>query len=189
MASLNEDSLIWYVVHTHPKQEERAGDNLVSFGIETLAPKLKVKKYNEFTGKPSQIVKPFFPGYIFARFKFSELYHKIKFTRGVHSLVCFCNKPIPVEDEIIEVVRQRIGSDGFMKEFEQLQPGDEVVINDGRFRDFYGVFERELPDADRVRILLNTVSFQAHIVVDRPSVNKVSAEKRSSAQSNLAYSF
>jgi hypothetical protein len=31
-----------------------------------------------------------------------------------------------------------------------------------------------MPDSDRVRILLNTLNFQAHIVVDRALVNKVS---------------
>jgi hypothetical protein len=35
-----------------------------------------------------------------------------------------------------------------------------------------------MPDSDRVRILLNTLNFQAHIVVDRALVNKVSPEKR-----------
>jgi len=103
--------------------------------------------------------------------------------------VCFNNEPIPVDDEIIDLVRSRIGGDGFMKEFEELRAGDEVVINDGRFQDFYGVFEREMPDSDRVRILLNTVNFQAHIVVDRALVNKVSLEKRSPAQPHPAYSF
>jgi hypothetical protein len=35
---------------------------------------------------------------------------------------------------------------------------------------------------------LHTVTFQAHIVVDRALVNKVSAEKRSPAHSRFAYS-
>jgi hypothetical protein len=45
-----------------------------------------------------------------------------------------------------------------------------------------------MEDGDRVRILLNTVTFQAHVVVDRAAVNKVPLEKRP-AQSHLAYSF
>ena len=180
----NMSSLSWYVVHTHPKQEERTGDNLMAWGVETLTPKLRVKKYNEFTGRPSLLIKPFFPGYIFSRFNFDELYHKLRFTRGVHSVVCFNNKPVAVDDEIIELVRSRMGDDGFMKDFEQLQAGDEVVIKDGRFQDFCGVFERDMEDGDRVRILLNTVTFQAHVVVDRAAVNKVSP-----AQSHLAYGF
>jgi len=176
MSSFNSDSLTWYVVHTHPKQEDRTSDNLLAWGIQILTPKLRVKKYNQFSGKVTQLAKPLFPGYIFSRFRFNELYHKIRFTRGVHSLVSFNNEPVPVDDEIIDVVRSKIGGDGFVKEFEPLQAGDQVVINDGRFHNFCGVFEREIPDSDRVRILLNTVNFQAHVVVDRMLVKKVSPE-------------
>jgi transcriptional antiterminator RfaH len=181
MSGATGDTLSWYVVHTHPKQEERTNANLQTWGLETLAPKLRVNKFNEFTGKLSQLVRPLFPSYIFSRFKYNEVYHRVRYTRGVHSLVSFNNKPVPVDDEIIELMRSQIGGDGFVKTLEELKAGDEVVINNGRFQDFCGVFERDIPDSDRVRILLNTVSFQAHIVVDRAFVAKVSAEKQSQA--------
>lgn len=172
MSTAIADNLHWYVVHTHPKQEDRANSNLVGF-LETLAPKLRVNKYNEFTGQVSRIAKPLFPGYIFSRFRFNELYHKIRFTRGVHSLICFNNEPTPVDDDIIDMIRARIGDDGFVKTADELKVGDEVRINDGRFENFCGVFERELPDMDRVSILLNTIRYQAHVVVDRHLVSKI----------------
>ena len=65
-----------------------------------------------------------------------------------------------------------------MKTAEELKPGDAVVIKDGRFKNLCGVFERGMPDADRVRILLNAVSFQAHVVVNRALVSKVSPDER-----------
>ena len=173
MASLNGDTLSWYVVHTHPKQEERTNTNLKAFGIETLTPKLRVNKYNEFTGKVTHLQKPMFPSYIFSRFKYNDVFHKVKYTRGVRNLVSFNNQPALLDDEIVELVRSQIGNDGFVKTFDELAIGDEVVIKDGRFKDFRGVFESAMPDADRVRILLNTVSFQAHVLVDRILVNKV----------------
>lgn len=180
MSSKIGDSLCWYVVHTHLKQEERTSGNLRTLQqLETLAPKLRVDRYNQFTGQLGQAVKPLFPGYIFARFIYNKVYHRIRFTRGVHSLVMFNNTPTPVDDEIIELIRSRVGSDGFVKTTEELKPGDAVVIKDGRFKNICGVFERGMPDADRVRILLNTVSFQAHVVVNRALVTKVSQDERS----------
>jgi transcriptional antiterminator RfaH len=187
MSTANGDSFSWYVVHTRPKQEDRTSTNLQTLGIETLNPKLRVNKFNEFSGKLTQIVKPLFPGYIFSRFRYNQNYHQVRYTRGVHSLVRFNDQPVPVADEIIELVRMQIGGDGFVKTFDELKPGDEVVINNGRFQNFYGVFERGMPDSDRVRILLNTVGFQAHIVVDRTAVKKVS-DKRVATQHNFAYS-
>jgi transcriptional antiterminator RfaH len=183
MATVNQ-SINWYVVRTHPKQEDRTSRNLKSLGIDTLSPKLRTSKRNEYTGKLTPVIKPLFPGYIFVRFGFDELYHKVRFTRGVHSLVCFDNRPTPVDDEIVQLISSRIGADGFVTALEELKAGDEVVINDGRFHNLRGVFERELEDAERVRILLRTVTFQAHVVVDRASINKVPPEKRSSRRAD-----
>ena len=185
MSAAIEDTLSWYVIHTHPKQEERTNSNLQAFGLETLSPKLLVNKYNQFTGQRTRVVKPLFPGYIFSRFGFEQWYHRIRFTRGVHSLICFNNSPTPLDDEIVNLVRSRIGSDGFVKTGEDFKLGDQVVINDGRFQNLCGIFERELPDADRVRILLSTIGFQAHVVVDRNLVSKASAEERSAAHSSI----
>jgi transcriptional antiterminator RfaH len=184
MSSNTADTLNWYVVHTHPKQEERTTSNLRTWGIETLTPKLRVNRYNEFNGHLTRVAKPLFPSYIFSRFKYNDSYHRVKFTRGVHSLVGFNHGPTPLDEEIVELIRSRIGKDGFVQTLEEeLQAGDEVVINEGRFQNFCGVFEREMPDADRVRILLNTVNFQAHVVVDRAVVNKVSQEQRGESNS------
>ena len=188
MATGIENTLSWYVVHTHPKQEERTNSNLQAWGLETLNPKLRVKKYNEFTGHVTRIAKPLFPGYIFTRFKFYDMYHRIRFARGVHSLICFNNKPTPLDEEVVQLIRSRIGSDGFVKTAQDLKAGDEVIINEGRFQNLCGVFERELPDADRVSILLSTIGFQAHVVVDKSLVSKVSAEQRSSS-SHSVYVF
>lgn len=173
MSSTPENILSWYVVHTHPKQEERTAINLQSWGMETLSPKLQVSRCNEFSGRVTRLVKPMFPSYIFARFKFAESLHRVRFTRGVTNVVTFNDKPTPVEDEIVNLIRARIGADGFVKTSEDLKAGDEVVINHGRFHNFCGVFEREMQDTDRVRILLNTVSFQAHVVVDKVLVTRV----------------
>lgn len=162
---------------SHSQKAEKISPANVA-ATRTLAPRLLVDKYNQFTGQLTQVVKPLFPGYIFARFKFNKFYHRIRFTRGVHSLVMFNNTPAPVDDEIIELIRSRVGSDGFVKTTEDLKPGDVVVIKDGRFKNLCGVFERGMPDADRVRILLNTVSFQAHVVVNRAVVTKVSHDER-----------
>lgn len=187
MTNANADGLSWYVVHTHPKQEDRAGGNLELSGIEILNPKLGVNKTNQYTGKLAHVTKSMFPGYIFARFTYEEQYHHVRYTRGVHSLVSFGDKPTPVEDEIVELLRSRIGSDGFVNMHEELKTGDQVIIKQGNFEHFSGVFERELEDSDRVRVLLNTVSFQAHLVVDRSQVNRVLLGKAATAQAGIAH--
>ena len=47
-----EDISRWYVVHTKSRQEERANSNLRAWGVETLNPKVKTRRYNQFIGTP-----------------------------------------------------------------------------------------------------------------------------------------
>jgi len=163
----------WYVVHTHPRQEDRAESNLRVLGVQTFTPKIKEKRYNNYTGEPAYLIKPLFPRYIFARFKIDTLYHKIRFVRGVRNLVSFDNYPIPVEEEIIAVIRSRIKVDGFVKMDEDLKLGDKVIIQSGPFKDFAGIFEQRIKDTDRITILLSAVSYQAHLVIKKELVKSL----------------
>jgi transcriptional antiterminator RfaH len=163
----------WYVVHTHRMQEERVNNNLDTLGIETLVPRYIKRRYNNYTGEITHVIKPFFPNYVFAQFDVSELFHKVRLTRGVHSIVCYGATPALVDDCIITTIRSRIGEDGYVKIGENLKPGDEVIIEDGLLKDFRGIFERETSDVDRVMILLQTVSYQAHLVIEREVLKKV----------------
>ena len=160
----------WYAVHTHPRQEDRADQNMKAWDIDTFSPKLRERRQNPFTGEPFFVVKPLFTGYIFARFELASLYHKVRFTRGIHSLVCSGGSPVPVDEEIINIIRSRISKDGLVRIGDELQPGDLVVIKDGPLKDFTGVFEREMKDSERIMILLNTVNSQFHALLEKDAV-------------------
>lgn len=173
------DELCWYVVQTQPKQEDRADKNLNTCGLATLSPKIKKARYNQFTGKPTYVTGPLFPGYIFARFSINDSYHKVRFTRGVWSVVSLNGFPAPVDDSVIDMIQARIGPDGYVAtgaarlNREEFSPGDEVIIRDGLLKEFSGVFERTMPDGDRVRILLQTLNYQIHAEVSLDQVIKV----------------
>lgn len=166
------ESRQWYVLHTHLKQEQRANENLRSWGVETLYPKLRTRRYNEFTGAPTYLTQPLFPRYIFARFNVREQLTKIRFTRGVHNVVCFGDGPAPVDQNVIDIIRDRIDQNGFVKEDDELKPGDKVVISAGPLRNLMGIFEREIKGSDRITILLTAIEYQGHLVVERDLVHR-----------------
>jgi transcriptional antiterminator RfaH len=166
------DSLRWYVVHTHVKQEERANENLLSWGVETLHAKMKTRRFNEFTGAPTYLTQPLFPRYLFAKFNAREQLPKIRFTRGVHNVVSFGENPAPVEDDIIDIIRSRIDENGFVKANDELKPGDKVVISAGPLRNLVGIFEREVKGSDRITILLTAIEYQGRLVVERGLVQR-----------------
>jgi transcriptional antiterminator RfaH len=167
--------LCWYLVQTHPRQEGRAEGNLKSLGIETLAPMFKERRHKFYTGEVTHHAKPLFPSYIFAKFRVNDLYHKVRYTRGIRQLVSFGDYPAVIDEEIITTIQSRIKEDGFarMDTDEGLKPGDGVLIKGGPLRNFAGVFEYEMKDADRVRILLQTVSYHAHVEVAKDLVVKL----------------
>jgi transcriptional antiterminator RfaH len=164
------DIHLWYAIHTHPKQENRAESNLKAWNVETFFPRISDCRFNEFTGEPSYFIKPLFPGYLFARFALNSLLHKVRFTRGVHSVVCIGSVPAPVDDRVIEIIAAQIDNTGFVKIGVDLEPGAKVLIKAGPFTGLTGIFEREASSADRIKILLDSVCFQAHVEVERKHV-------------------
>jgi transcriptional antiterminator RfaH len=169
-----EDLTRWYVIHTHPKQEDRAGSNLRVLGIPIFEPKIRDRRYNQFSITPTYVTKPLFPRYIFAQFKVHDLYHKVRFTRGVYSVVSFGEGPTPIAEEVIMLIRSNVKEDGFVRIDEEIKPGDRVMIKDGPLKNLAGIFEREMKDTDRIRVLLESVSYQAHIEIERDLVEKAS---------------
>jgi transcriptional antiterminator RfaH len=167
-----EDTACWYVIHTQPKQEDRACSNLKVLGVSIFNPKIKERRYNQFSIVPTYVTKSLFTRYIFAQFKINDLYHKVRFTRGVYSVVGFGDGPTPISEEVITLIQSKI-EDGFVKVDEEIMPGDRVMVKDGPLKNFAGIFEGGMKATDRVRILLETVSYQAHIEIERDMVKRV----------------
>jgi transcriptional antiterminator RfaH len=168
--AISTDISSWYAIHTHPKQENRADGNLQAWQVETFFPKIRDCRFNEFTGEPTYFIKPLFPGYLFARFALSDSLHKVRFTRGVHNVVCIGNDPTPVDDRVIEIIAAQIDTTGFVKIGADLGPGAKVLIQAGPFKGLTGIFERGTSAADRIKILLDCVSFQASVEVEKKYV-------------------
>jgi transcription elongation factor/antiterminator RfaH len=172
MSEIVTDVARWYAIHTHTKQEDRAESNLRVLGIQVFNPRIKESRRNQYTSLISYITKPFFPRYIFAQFVLSDLYQKVRFTRGVYNIVSFGENPTPIDGEMIRLIQSNLGEDGFVKIGDSLKLGDKVVVKDGPLKNFTGVFVREMKDVDRIRILLQTVSYQAHVEIERRLVKR-----------------
>lgn len=163
----------WYAVCTNPKQEDRANDNLMAWNVETFAPKIKQRRLNPYTGDQTYLVKPLFPRYIFARFDITHMLHKVRFTRGVYTVVSFGHGPSPVDERIISLIRSRTDDEGFVKLTDEFKPGDQVRITVGPFKDLFGIFEKDMKDNARVMVLLNFINYQAHVNIRSDYLQKV----------------
>ena len=107
---------------------------------------------------------------IFARLEHTLHGHMITYTRWVRYIVGK-EHPLVVPDEIITSIQNRMEDGIIGPPAEQFEKGEQIMINDGPFRDFSGVFERDLPGRERVVILLNAL--HGSLELDRGALRKL----------------
>ncbi|MEW5744433.1 MAG: transcription termination/antitermination NusG family protein [Nitrospirota bacterium] len=160
----------WYAIYTKPKQEDRVAENLSRALHGVFNPKLKRKKL--IRGRYEQVIRPFFPCYVFAQFDPASQYHMIKYTRGVRGIVGSPGSPWPVSEEIIGIIRAKMDDEGLIVIKPDIRVGDPVEITEGPLQGFAGIFEKEMKDRDRVVVLLNTIEYQATVEIEREFLRK-----------------
>lgn len=157
----------WYAIYTKPQCEDSVCLMLRNAGLEVLNPKIRIKKYNR--GRYEHVVEALFKSYIFAWFDNDTHNHMIRYTRGVKYIVGK-DHPIIVPQEIIEALREQMEDDIVTPKPENLSKGDRVVIREGPFASFYGIFQHPVPGRDRVVILLEALN--SRLEVEDVSIRK-----------------
>jgi transcriptional antiterminator RfaH len=152
---------MWHAIYTKPGKEDSVAFRLQGIGIEVLNPKLKSKKYKR--NKIVEVIEPLFPCYLFANFDKEKYTHLITYTRGVRYIVGKRN-PIVVFDEIINTIRGSMEEENIVVvKPQRFDKGDRVLIKEGPFKDFYGIFEKEVKGYERVMILLDAISYKLEL--------------------------
>ena len=147
----------WYLVKTKALNETRVYSRLTGAGYDVLFPKIS-RKSKRHRGLFE--MRPLFPTYLFVRFDGDEL-KTIKYTHGVARVICFGPEPHEVGEEIIAAIRERMNEEGIVRLESKnisLAPGQRVKIGEGPFAGLDAIFLEELPDRERVVLLLDAVS-------------------------------
>ena len=160
----------WYVVNTKARNEERSAMNLTQGGIEVLAPKLSFRRWKD--GKFTDTVEPMFPGYIFVKFHPVDEYRLVKYTRGIKTIVNFNGRIIPLQESLIEFIKGRLIEGVATVERKTYEKGEKIIIQEGPFKGFSGIFEKELDGKERIAILLEGVDYCARMEIDRVLITK-----------------
>lgn len=155
----------WYVINTKPKKE---------FHVEKLFKEGGVKIYNPKYLHENKI-RPFFPGYEFIYFDFPAQYQLVRYTRGVKRVVGSKILPTPIlEDIILEIKSREVnGLIEIDKYGEEPEVGDEIEVVKGPLKGLRGIFKKELTAKERVLILLNYVTYQGQLIIEKEKLKKV----------------
>lgn len=162
---------MWYVIQTKPKKEDNARSYLSMKGVEIFYPLMET--FLQRNGRMNKELKPLFPNYIFGNFELEKDYSLVKWARGVNKILSFGGVPASISEEVIQEIKNRIDDNGVVKRAYDLKPNDRVRIKTGPFRDLLGIFEKWVPEKERVRILLNLIGYQPHVDLHYSMIEKV----------------
>ena len=146
----------WHLVHTKPRQEERAEENLRRQGYEVYLPRAKVVRRRR--GRPERRIEPMFPRYLLIHLEPGvDNWAPLRSTFGVSTIVRFGPEAAIVPDLLVAGLKAREDDDGLC-DLQQPPPGpgDRVQVVEGELAGLEGLFVA--PDGEtRVTILLDIV--------------------------------
>jgi transcription antitermination protein nusG len=165
----------WYIIHTYSgfenkvkvsMQERIKTSGMEEYFSDILVPEEDVVELVDGEKKTSK--RKFFPGYILVKMKMSdETWHIAKGTPKVTGFVGSKDRPTPIPDSDVELLRTRM-DEGTLKpkpkyEFEV---GDHVRIMDGPFTSFDGVVDEVKPEKGKLRVIVSIFGRSTPVELD-----------------------
>jgi transcriptional antiterminator RfaH len=125
----------WYVVHTKPRQEARALENLQNQGFTCFLPTMQVQKLRN--QKVQTITEPMFSRYLFIQLDdTTQNWGPIRSTLGVSKLVSFGPLPAKVPPEFIAFLKEA-PPEALERMF---APGDAIQVASGPLQGLQGQY-------------------------------------------------
>ncbi len=173
--------LQWYVLRSKPWKEAALTKYARSAGHEVYYPSIPANPVNPRARK----IVPYFPGYIFVRTQLGRagrsVFHWMPFSQG---LVCVGGEPAPVSDLILRPIMARVAEIWQSKglQIQEYGSGDRVIIREGMFEGYRGIFDQYLTGSERVRVLLEMLNTRfVPLEVDVRLVEKLSNQRSPAA--------
>lgn len=166
----------WYVVHTQPQREW--------YAIAALEQRLHLQAYIPEVLQPFRSdmrLRPLFPCYVFLQANLRVLeVTAVNSTPGVHRMVAFGDRPLPLGDSIVEAVKQevaRVNAQGGLVPAAFLT-GEQVRLIQGPLKGLHAVFVRHLRPADRVVVLLEFLGQENEVKLAAVEIERASTVGR-----------
>lgn len=154
----------WWLVHTKPRQEEKALANLEAQGFECYLPLMPVEVLQRSGLKVHD--QPLFPRYLFARpgkNGAGENWGVIRSTQGVNRLVSFGTQPAKVNAQLVLAIQE--GNAQRTQALAKFNHGETLHITQGPFAGLEAIYDLKVAE-DRVMVLINIMSQRVKLAVE-----------------------
>jgi transcriptional antiterminator RfaH len=141
----------WYLIHSKPRQERIALENLQRQGYESYLPLMRERRRRR--GRIVKVIGPMFPRYLFIYLSDeTDDWRPIRSTLGVASLVRFGQLPAVIPDNLVAALKRREDGEGIQVLPEAtFRTGDRVRIAEGPFQGYEAIFQAH---SGRERVIL-----------------------------------
>lgn len=146
----------WYCLRCQPKKERIAVMHLQKeVQVDAFAPRISFYKKTR-TGK-KRFVEALFPGYVFVHCNIEECLRFLLSMPGVTGVVRYGNVIPSLPDQLMTDLVDRFPSqdEPIQVNQETFEPGSEVTVVEGAFKNLNAVVENYLPAKKRIQILIN----------------------------------
>ena len=171
----------WYVIHTYSGYEDQVADSL-RHRIDTLDMKDKIfeivvpkeKQIEIRGGKRRTVEKKIFPGYILVNMIMTKnSWYVVRNTPNVTGFIGTGSDPVPINDEEVTVILQRMGTDEPKYKID-LAMGEQVKIVDGPFKEMQATISEVDPEKGKIKALVSLFGRETPVELDFLQVKKLS---------------
>lgn len=158
----------WYTVQAKRHCERRVVRHLANREIPTFLPLVEVVRRRNGTRHTG--LEPLFPGYLFVQMepvdRSPHCWSAVRWTPGVHRILGVADEPVPVPDEAIAAIQDRMRQLGFVRPGHRFAAGDRVMFRSGPLGGLEAILDRPSSRAGRVRVLLALLGSELRVEVD-----------------------
>jgi len=161
----------WYVIHTKPRQEQRALGNLQQQGYTCFLPMLTQQKLCR--GALTAVREPLFARYLFILLDSGQMgqsWAPIRSTKGVSRLVTLGTEPAKVATELIDALRAHNDAATHIQPL--FAPGERVQIKDGPFAGLEAIYQFDNGER-RAMVLIELLNKPSCITLAPASLRKL----------------
>lgn len=150
---------------TKPKKEELVSFYLQRENIITFFP--RIRERTQRGGRIVSVLNPLFPRYLFVKVDLTlHIFNKIRWMNGVKQILGNGDSPTPINDEIIEFLREQTSNEGIIRQYVRFKEGDKVRIKYGPLKDLIGIIKNPSSKGGRIKVLMDVIRKSAEIEVD-----------------------
>lgn len=163
----------WYLVHTKPRQEHNALQNLQNQGYTCYLPLLAREKLQ--SNKLEVVSTALFPRYLFIQLDTQpngKCWAPIRSTKGVSRLVCFGNEAARISAELVATLKKH-------EQRHQQHPyqlfikGETMQVTNGPFQGLEAIFDMAEGE-NRVMVLIELLSKSVRVPLSPAQLKKTS---------------